>query len=149
MDVKLVTYEDSLKQRVFDFTDSCFNELGKRFEPDGRHYFYNDINASFEVFYCLVDQDMVVGTVALKKIDEKTVELKSLYLHKDYRGKGLGSLLMSVSVNEAKSRGFKRIVLDSMLKYEEAIRLYEKFGFEKIDRYNDNPMAEVFMKMDL
>ena len=149
MDVKLVTYDDSLKQRVFDFTDSCFTELGKRFDPDGRHYFYNDINDSFEVFYCLVDQEMVVGTVALKKIDERTVELKALYLHKDYRGKGLGSLLMSVSVNEAKSRGYKCIVLDSMLKYEEAIRLYEKFGFEKIDRYNDNAMADVFMKMDL
>lgn len=149
MDVKLVTYDDSLKQRVFDFTDSCFAELGKEFEPDGRHYFYNDISGSFEVFFCLVDQEMVVGTVALKKIDEKTVELKALYLHKDYRGKGLGSLLMSVSVNEAKSRGFKKILLDSMLKYEDALRLYEKFGFENIDRYNDNAMAEVFMKMDL
>lgn len=149
MDVKLVPFDDPLKQRVFDFTDSCFNELGKKFEPEGRHYFYNNINESFEVFYCLVDQDMVVGTAALKKIDEKTVELKALYLHKDYRGKGLGSLLMSVSVNEAKSRGFKKIVLDSMLKYEDALKLYEKFGFEKIDRYNDNAMAEVFMKMDL
>ncbi len=149
MDVKLVPYDDSLKQRVFDFTDACFTELGKKFEPDGRHYFYNDISGSFEVFFCLVDQEMVVGTVALKKIDEKNVELKALYLHKDYRGKGLGSLLMSVSVNEAKSRGFKRILLDSMLKYEDALRLYEKFGFEKIDRYNDNAMAEVFMKMDL
>lgn len=149
MDVKLVPFDDLLKQRVFDFTDSCFNELGKKFEPEGRHYFYNNINESFEVFYCLVDQDMVVGTAALKKIDEKTVELKALYLHKDYRGKGLGSLLMSVSVNEAKSRGFKKIVLDSMLKYEDALKLYEKFGFEKIDRYNDNAMAEVFMKMDL
>lgn len=149
MDVKLVQYEEKYKQSVFDFTDRCFTELGKRFDPSGKHYFYNDINDSFEVFYCLVDQDMVVGTVALKKIDEKTVELKALYLHKDYRGKGLGSLLMSVSVNEAKTRGFKRIVLDSMLKYEDALKLYEKFGFEKIDRYNDNAMAEVFMKMDL
>ena len=149
MDVKLVQYEEKRKQRVFDFTDRCFTELGKRFDPGGKHYFYNDIEDSFEVFYCLVDQDEVVGTVALKKIDERTVELKALYLHKDYRGKGLGSLLMSVSVNEAKTRGFKRIVLDSMLKYEDALRLYEKFGFEKIDRYNDNAMAEVFMKMDL
>ena len=149
MDVKLVPFDDPLKQRVFDFTDSCFAELGKKFEPEGRHYFYNNINESFEVFYCLVDQDMVAGTAALKKIDEKTVELKALYLQKDYRGKGLGSLLMSVAVNEAKTRGFKRIVLDSMLKYEEALKLYEKFGFEKIDRYNDNAMAEVFMKMDL
>ncbi len=149
MDVKLVQYEEKYKQSVFDFTDRCFTELGKRFDPSGKHYFYNDIKDSFEVFYCLVDQGMVIGTVALKKIDEKTVELKALYLHKDYRGKGLGSLLMSVSVNEAKTRGFKRIVLDSMLKYEDALKLYEKFGFEKIDRYNDNAMAEVFMKMDL
>lgn len=149
MDVKLVSYEEQYKQQVFDFTDRCFTELGKRFEPEGRHHFYNDILKAFEVFYCLVDQGTVVGTVALKKIDETSVELKALYLHNDYRGKGLGSLLMSVSVNEAKTRGYKCILLDSMLKYEDALRLYEKFGFEKIDRYNDNAMAEVFMKMDL
>lgn len=149
MDVKLVTYEKQYKQRVFDFTDKCFTELGKKFEPEGRHYFYKDIAGQFEAFYCLVDQGDVVGTVALKKIDDKTAELKALYLHRDYRGKGLGSLLMSVSVNEARSRGFKRIMLDSMMKYEDALRLYEKFGFEKTDRYNDNLMADVFMKMDL
>ena len=83
MDVKLVQYEEKYKQSVFDFTKRCFTELGKRFDPSGKHYFYNDINDSFEVFYCLVDQGMVIGTVALKKIDEKTVELKALYLHKD------------------------------------------------------------------
>lgn len=149
MDVKLVTYGEQYKQCVFDFTDKCFAELGKRFEPEGRHYFYNDIEGNFEVFYCLIDQGEVVGTVALKKIDERTVELKALYLHKDYRGRGLGSLLMSVSVNEARTRGFKKILLDSMLKYEDALRLYERFGFEKTDRYNDNLMADVFMKMDL
>ena len=149
MSLAICTYSDSLKESLFGFYAECFPKIGKTFEPDGRHYFYNDISGSFEVFFCLVDQEMVVGTVALKKIDEKTVELKALYLHKDYRGKGLGSLLMSVSVNEAKSRGFKKILLDSMLKYEDALRLYEKFGFEKIDRYNDNAMAEVFMKMDL
>ncbi len=149
MDVKLVTYEEQYKQRIFDFTGKCFTELGKKFDPEGRHYFYNDIGKSFEVFYCLVDQDDVIGTVALKKLDDRTVELKSLYLHRDYRGKGLGSLLMSVSVNEARKLGYKSIVLDSMLKYEDALKLYERFGFEKIDRYNDNVMAEVFMKMDL
>lgn len=147
--IRMVTYDPSLKRGVFDFTDKCFTELGKKFEPQGRHYFYNNIPEAFEVFYCLVDRGDVIGTVALKKIDERTVELKALYLHKEYRGQGLGSLLMSVSVNEAKTRGFKRIMLDSMLKYEDALRLYEKFGFEKIDRYNDNQMADVFMKMDL
>lgn len=86
MDVKLVSYEEQYRQSLFDFTDRCFTELGKKFEPQGRHYFYNNIPEAFEVFYCLVDRGDVIGTVALKKIDERTVELKALYLHKDYRG---------------------------------------------------------------
>ena len=35
----------------------------------------------------MVDHGNVVGTVALKKIDDTTAELKSLYLDKSYRAK--------------------------------------------------------------
>ena len=48
----------------------------------------------FLIFYCLIGDGTVVGTVALKKIDDKTAELKSLYLDKDLRGQGWGSKLM-------------------------------------------------------
>ena len=39
--------------------------------------------------------------------------------------------------------------LDSMSKYEDALRLYEKAGFRRIERYNDNVHADVFMRLDL
>ena len=54
MEVRLVPYSESLKESLFVFTDRCFEELGKKFEPDGRHGFrrierYND-NVHADVF---------------------------------------------------------------------------------------------------
>ena len=149
MDINLVSYNASYKQRVFDFTGKCFDELGKKFEPGGRHYFYNDIEKSFEAFFCMTDEEKVIGTVALKKIDAYTVELKALYLDKAYRGQHLGSRLINAAIDEAKALGFKSMVLDSMSKYKEALRLYEKCGFRNTERFNDNVYADVFMKLEL
>lgn len=147
--IMLVPYNESYKQKVFDFTDKCFEELGKKFEPDGRHDFYNNIGDNFAVFYCLFDQDKLIGTVALKKLDGNTVELKAMYLDRDYRGKGFGRRLMNKIVDEAKRLGYKSIVLDSMSQYKDALRLYERTGFKNTERYNDNLYADVFMKLDL
>ena len=136
-DTILVPYNDSYKQKVFDFTDKCFDELGKKFDPSGRHYFYNDIENYFVVFYCL------------KIIDEFTVELKAMYLDQEYRGQGLGRKLMGIVISEAKRLGYKSIVLDSMSQYKSALKLYEKTGFKNTERYNDNMYADVFMRLDL
>lgn len=142
----IVKYSEQRKENVFSFTDICFWELGKVFEPEGRHYFYNDIDREFDSFWCLVSTDRVIGTVAVKKIDESTAELKALYLLSEYRGKGFGFQLLDKAVKFAKERGYQRIVLDSMSQYEDALKLYERYGFKKTERYNDNPYADVFME---
>ncbi|MBR4759315.1 MAG: GNAT family N-acetyltransferase [Lachnospiraceae bacterium] len=143
---QIVSYDGSLKDAVFEFTDKCFQELGKRFEPEGRHSFYNRIETEFDGFWCLLSGDDVIGTVAIKRINETTAELKALYLSADYRGKGFGYQLLDQAVSAAKNKGYHRIVLDSMSRYEAALRLYERYGFSYTDRYNDNAYADVFME---
>lgn len=145
----LIPYSEEYKQRLFDFTGKCFEEIGKKFEPSGRHSFYNDIGSSFDVFYCLTDEEKVIGSVALKKIDDDTAELKAMYLDSDHRGKGLGRRLMEKILEEAEIRGYRSIVLDSMSQYKAALKLYEKTGFKQTERYNDNIYADVFMRLDL
>ena len=148
-DIRLIPYDSAYRQSVFDFTDACFAELGKKFEPSGRHSFYNDIGNSFELFYCLMLKEKVIGTVALKRIDDQTAELKAMYLDREFRGRGLGRLLIDKVIGEARLRGFKSIVLDSMSQYKNALRLYEKAGFKRTERYNDNAYADVFMRLEL
>ncbi len=147
--IQIEPYTEVLKKSVFDFTERCFSELGKRFEPNGRHNFYNDIENEFIIFYCLIRDGAVAGTVALKKIDDMTAELKALYLDKDLRGQGLGSKLMQCAITFAKDSGYNAIVLDSMSQYKEAQKLYGRFGFKSCERYNDNQYADVFMKLEL
>jgi ribosomal protein S18 acetylase RimI-like enzyme len=149
----IVPYKEKYKHSVFEFTDICFKELGKEFEPAGRHSFYNDIEKSFEVFYCVVSEENnennVLGTVGLKKINNDTVELKAFYLQKDLRGKGLGKRMLEEVISKARELGFRSIVLDSISKYKAAQKLYEKAGFVNTERYNDNQYADVFMKLEL
>ena len=147
--MEIVEYREEYKQSVFEFTERCFEELGKKFEPDGRHSFYNDIADEFDVFYCVLEDNRVTGTVGLKKFSGDTVELKALYLDKDFRGQGIGRKLMDKAVLAAKELGYKSIVLDSMSKYKDARRLYERAGFKDTERYNDNLHADVFMRLEL
>ena len=149
MKIKIVPYETKLKNGVFAFTKKCFEELGKNFEPEGRHECYNDIERHYVKFFCLVEGNRIVGTVALKKLDEYTAELKSLYLVQELRGKGLGKQLLDKAIMSARELGFVTLVLDAMSKYTDALKLYEKAGFKPIERYNDNKYADVFMKKEI
>ena len=54
---QIVVYTDSLKESVFEFTDKCFLEIGKTFEPEGRHSFYNEIEKEFDRFWCLLSDE--------------------------------------------------------------------------------------------
>ena len=145
----IVEYSESLKRPVFEFTSRCFEELGKTFEPADRHAFYNDIENHFEGFWCLADGDIVLGTVAIAKLDDATAELKALYVDSSLRGEGWGYKLLDTAVSFARDKGFARVVLDSMSKYESAAKLYKRYGFTAISRYNDNAYADVFMELKL
>ena len=147
--MRIVLYDKVYKQAVFDFTKDCFSELGKSFEPDGRHSFYNDIENEFIAFYIGLEDDTVIGTVALKRLYDDTAELKSLYLSKEHRGKGFGKKLLDTVIKKASKEGIKYIVLDSMSKYKAALHLYESVGFIPIERYNDNVYADIFMRLEL
>ncbi|MBR6078884.1 MAG: GNAT family N-acetyltransferase [Treponema sp.] len=145
----IIAYNESYRQAVFDFTEACFTELGKAFEPSGRHSYYTDIANNFERFYCMLYENKVIGTVALRKIDSITMELKALYLVKDFRGRGLGHKLLKTAITEARNLGYKNLILDSMSKYKDAIRLYEKFGFKYTDCFKENTYADIFMQLQL
>ncbi|MBO4579975.1 MAG: GNAT family N-acetyltransferase [Clostridiales bacterium] len=147
--MEIVLYSDQLKDSLFEFTDRCFRDLGKLFEPEGRHSFYNDIGKEFDRFWCLLEDGEVVGTVGIKPFDEETSELKAMYLSSELRGQGLGYKLLDTAVDFARDKGCSRVVLDSMLSYDAALRLYSGYGFKEIERYNDNRYAQVFMELIL
>ena len=70
-----------------------------------------------------------LGSVGLYPVDRSTCELRKMYLHSSFRGKGLGRLLLEHALKRAKELGFSRVTLETASVLKEAIALYQSYGF--------------------
>ncbi|MEO8512848.1 MAG: GNAT family N-acetyltransferase [Ignavibacteria bacterium] len=111
---------------------------GKYTPPEGRLYIVRDDNS-------------YSGCIALRKLEDGICEMKRLYLKSESRGKGIGIALVSKVIQDAKDIGYKKMKLDTIKeKMPNAVDMYERYGFVKIERYYDNPNPHtLFMELDL
>ena len=99
-------------------------------------------------FLVLMDEERVVGTGAIRRLDEQTCELKRMWFLPAYRGRGYGAKMTEMLFEFARGAGYKRVKLDTLPELEAANKLYRRLGFHPIERYNDGP-GTVFMERAL
>lgn len=147
--LKIQKFDKIYFDNLILFLQECLPQSGRKLELNGRHKMFCSIETYFESFWCLFDEENIIGTVALKKLDEEKCELKSLYLLQKYHGKGLGEHLLKTAILEAQENDYKEMYLDTLSTSKEAISLYKKMGFVITERYNSNNIADVFMVLRL
>ena len=67
-----------------------------------------------------------------------TCELVKMYLCPQVRRIGLGSLLIRNCIEFAKQTGYRNIYLETMPELQQALKTYEKLGFEYLDHSMGN-----------
>jgi ribosomal-protein-alanine N-acetyltransferase len=70
----------------------------------------------YAVLWCIVDQG----------------ELANMAVIPSFRGRGLGSLLLSRVLDRARERGVETVYLEVRVSNEAAVKLYTRFGFSDI-----------------
>ena len=92
-----------------------------------------------------------VGCIALQPLQEvQTCEMKRLYVNPEYRKLGIGDALVNALLQEAKILDYTLMKLDTLERLQAAIKLYQKFGFETVNAYYDNPLpGVVYMQKEL
>lgn len=72
------------------------------------------------------------GVGPLKGADATTCELKKMYFLLEGRGKGMGQQVLSACLQAAKELGYQKCYLETFNTMHQAMKLYERNGFEKI-----------------
>ena len=91
-----------------------------------------------------------IGCGAIRWFSDGVCEMKRLYLRPQARGTGLGRILAERLVLNAKTLGYDRMVLDTLVDMRPARALYGALGFRETAPYYDNPLpGVVYMELDL
>jgi ribosomal protein S18 acetylase RimI-like enzyme len=119
--------------------DMCFQSFDHELQTlPGR---YEPPNGRLLLVY---DNEELIGCIALRKLDERTCEMKRLFLRPGSRGKRYGRKMINELIEQARMIGYERMRLDTLPgKMDAAIALYRELGFEDIPAYYDNPLDGV------
>ena len=104
-------------------------------------------------FWTAWEDDLLLGCGALKELDLKHGEIKSMRTPQANRRQGVGRAMLRHIIEVAKERGYERLSLETGAQegFEPARKLYESFGFEYCGRFGDYPEDpnSVFMTLRL
>jgi putative acetyltransferase len=129
-----------LVQEYFDLIDVWVRDT----RPEFSKYFATDDGGMWLAF----DGQEPVGCIALHPLafPDHSGEVKRLYVKSPYRRKGLADRLLRALEQYAKEHRFEWLYLDSKDDLVEAIRFYDRRGYQRCSRYNNNPQATIFMR---
>ena len=151
--MKIVTFKIDMQQQVDNFFEKCFAAVGIPYSPKDRHKDIADVDSHYMkngCFWCLLDNDNVIGTIAIRTLDNVNVvvELKRMFVLPEYQVNGYGRMLLEYAVNYAQEQHYKKICLDTRKQFSVAQHLYRSVGFKETDKYNDNQHAELYFELN-
>jgi DNA-binding MarR family transcriptional regulator/RimJ/RimL family protein N-acetyltransferase len=107
------------------------------------------MSAPAGVFVVATSDGEPVACGGVQEIAPQVGEIKRMWVHPDWRGAGLGARMLAHLEDRARELGHRRVNLDTNGTLVEAIAMYQRAGYEQIERYNDNPYAEAFFSKEL
>jgi putative acetyltransferase len=91
-------------------------------------------------FLVTIEGGRIIGTGALRRLEEGVGEIKRLWLLAEHQGQGLGYRMMLRLLDLARQQGYTKVRLQTSPAYQaRAFAFYQRLGFYEIPRYGNDP----------
>ena len=130
MNFLAITSSDELWNKVKSYAEGCSWKAGKSLASNMN----NNVFCEWERVIVALDNERICGYCTVTKTDcipevYYTPYIGYLFVDEIYRGNRLSQQLICYAMNYLKSIGFNKVYIVS-----DHVNLYEKYGFEVIDR---------------
>jgi putative acetyltransferase len=150
-DAKLVIFKTAheiFKEEIsLDESIVKYSALGvlKDMDDIEKNYFNNG-----GTFLVTLDDSRVIGTGAIRFLEDGVCELKRMWLLTKYHGQGLGYLMIQELFAAARAKGYKfmRLATDGEVQTR-AVSFYRGLGFYDIPRYGADDPEDIAMEIAL
>lgn len=126
--------------------------ISQKFDFEIKRDWKDLILSNDKEFFLAIDNDEIIGFTGLIYYDwNNTLQISNIFVHPEYRGKGLAVKLIQYVIEKAKQSSF-RCLLAEAPSLNPVKNLYEKLGFRKCgynDRYYSNNGKEICIWMSL
>lgn len=138
----------TLKRTTVDDTDFLLlielldQEMALR---DGKqHSFYSQFNNLDKIKNVVVyyEGKQAAGCGSFKAFNSHTIEIKRMFVHENFRRKGVGALILKELESWAAELNYAESILETGKKQPEAIQLYRKSGYTLIPNYEQYKNVE-------
>lgn len=135
---------------IFKVAFEIFREAGTleesiaKYSAQGKLSEMDDVRANYfdngGTFLVTVRDGQVIGTGAIRFLEEGVCELKRLWLLTEYHGQGLGFRMMQELFRIAREKEYRvmRLETDRVVQVR-AVEFYKRLGFYEIPRFGDDP----------
>ena len=101
------------------------------------HSFYSQFNKIDNIKYTVIayQDDEPIGCGAIKDYGGEAMEIKRMYVSPGNRNKGIASRILSELESWAGELNYAKCILETGIRQPDAIRLYEKNGYQQIPNW--------------
>src|SRR5438093_5208558 len=126
------------------------DHLASLYPAESRHgYSLEKMLREGVTFFVVREEGAPAGCGGVQLFDAEYGELKRMYVRPQFRGLGLGKMILDRLVEHARRHGVRLLRLETGIYQEEAIGLYEAAGFQRIPpfgSYKEDPLSVFFEK---
>lgn len=124
--------------------------LAPLYPHESRHgYSVEKLIAEAVAFFVIRYDDTPAGCGGVKLFGAEYGEVKRMYVRPQFRGLGLGQLMLDHLADYARGHGIRLLRLETGMHQRAAISLYERVGFRPIPpfgEYKEDPLSRYYEK---
>ena len=112
-------------------------EIRDRYQADEPEPGVHPSAADMTSFFVAYVDGQPAACGGVRAIDDRHGEIKRMYVVPERRGSGLAPAILATLEDDARARGWNRLVLETGTGQPEAVRLYEREGYHSIPLFGD------------